>query len=244
MNFPVAQSNNNTETPSAKTRSRRCQTSPGRPSPRSRASYPPRQNDPARPAPAGSVCNGLPAAIQAHRDDLDIALQDYSDAVNALRDVLREISSVSDVDITLRDIEADNGQVYLWETDAVLELFAGYHTAHYQRIPALERHKKFDAIFNNLPKLFLYIDEQGLLRFKPFKCCGRGVGCEHDIIIVSKDHYLSVAQSGITLISSSVEDAASDDPTDYKGLCDDPYIRGMCGYIVSLSDEERGRDDY
>ena len=97
---------------------------------------------------------------------------------------------------------------------------------------------------NNLPKYWLYIDGQGLLRFKPFECCGRGEGCEHDIIIVSKDHYLSVSQSGVTLVLSSVDDAASDDPIAYEGLCDDPNIREMCRDIVSLCREQRGRNDY
>jgi len=66
----------------------------------------------------------VPAAIQAHRDDLSIALQDYSDAVNALRDVLRALSSVSGVDIYLKDIEEENLDYQLLEVDEVLYLFA------------------------------------------------------------------------------------------------------------------------
>ena len=67
----------------------------------------------------------VPAAIQALRDDLDIAIQDYQRGFISLRDGIRKVSSVLGVDINIADIEhnIDYDRVYL-STDDLVEIFA------------------------------------------------------------------------------------------------------------------------
>ena len=65
---------------------------------------------------------------KTYKRTLEKKLEKYTDAVDELRDVLRKLSVVSGVELTLRDIEQETTDYYLQDVDEVLERFAAGDT--------------------------------------------------------------------------------------------------------------------